>query len=470
MANELDKTNRLSIKTGISFGFGQLAFAGLSAVIGYFLLFYLTDYAGIAPAAVGTMILVIRIWDAINDPIMGTILENTKPSAKWGKAKPYVLLGAIPMVLFFVMLFSVPQGLSASLKLVWTYAAYLGFEMAFTVASIAFLSMPMRITMNPVKRVTLAMWVSFMAFPTMLIPAVVPAMTNAFGGPAKDFHTAYTIVAVVFGIIAMASICVVFFGVKEKYVAESEREKVSLFKGLAVFLRCKPWVKLVAVTFLMFVFFSVSMSSMIYYMNYYMKQPKLMAVGGLIAMATIAVALLAVKPLIRKFDKRRTVLIAVGISILALIARVFTRDDNIVAFLITLFLTFIAYGAYSIVKMPLMYDSIEYAEHQSGVSAKSIGVTGDTFIAKLAQGLGPAILGYLLQWGGYVAQAPEQPEKLLNGLFALNVYLPLGCLVLIAILLLSYDIEGKMPQVREELLKKMQAEQMQPEQGTPPTP
>jgi len=129
------------------------------------MLFYLTDYVGIAPAAVGTMILIARIWDAANDPIMGTILDNTKPSAKWGKAKPYVLFGAIPMVLFFIMIFSVPQELSASMKLAWSYVAYIGFGMAFTVSSIAFLSMPMRITMNPDKRISLAMWVSLLSFP-----------------------------------------------------------------------------------------------------------------------------------------------------------------------------------------------------------------------------------------------------------------------------------------------------------------
>jgi glycoside/pentoside/hexuronide:cation symporter, GPH family len=459
MSIESQKKNGLPVRTGISYGFGQWAFAGLSAVIGYFLLYYLTDYAGIAPAAVGTMILIIRIWDAVNDPIMGTILENTKPHAKWGKARPYVLFGAIPMVLFFMMIFSVPQGLSTSMKLVWTYVAYIGFEMAFTVSSISFLSMPMRITMNPDKRVTLAMWVSFMAFPTMLIPSFVPSMTNAFAGPSKNFHTAYTWVAVVFAVVAFASICVVFFGVKEKYVDDAEKEKISLFKGLAVFLRCRPWVTLVLITFLMFTFFSITMATMVYYMTYYMRQPKLMMVGGIIAMATIVVALLAVKPLIRRFDKRRTVLIAIGISIVALIVRVFTRDSTVAAFLITLFLSFVSYGAYSIVKMPLLYDAIEYAAHRTGISAKNIGVTGDTFIAKLAQGLGPAIVGYVLQWGGYVAQAPEQSQKLLNGLFAINVYVPLGCLVIIAILLFTYDIEGQMPQVREELLQKMQADQ-----------
>jgi len=65
----------------------------------------------------------------------------------------------------------------------------------------------------------------------------------------------------------------------------------------------------------------------------------------------------------------------------------------------------------------------------------------------------------MLQWSGYVAQAPEQSDKLLDNLFMLNVYLPLGCLVLIFILMLSYDIEGKMPKIREELKQKLQAKQ-----------
>ncbi|MCE5189402.1 MAG: glycoside-pentoside-hexuronide (GPH):cation symporter [Eubacteriales bacterium] len=463
MSNNASQTGRLPKKTGISYGLGNLAFAGLSAVIGYFMLYYLTDYAGIAPAAVGTMILIARIWDAANDPIMGTILDNTKPSAKWGQARPYVLFGAIPMALFFVMIFAVPQNLSAAMKLAWSYVAYIGFGMAFTVASISFLSMPMRITLNPDKRVTLAMWVSFLAFPTMLISAVVPAMVKAFSGASGDIHSAYLYVAIVFAILAIVCILVTFFGVKEKYIEEKRKDKISIFQGLGMFIKCKPWLKLISVTFLLFLFFSINMSSLVYYLTYYIKQPGLMAAGGLIAMATVVVALVTVKPLVKRFGKRRVVLFAVGIGIAALVARVFTKDHNVVVFLITLFLTFLSYGAYSVVKMPLLFDSIEYAEYETGISAKSIGVTGDTFVAKVAQGLGPAILGYALQWGGYVAQATEQSEKLVKGLFALNVYLPLGCLVLIAILLFTYDIEDKMPKVREELMQKMYAAQAQTE-------
>lgn len=455
MSNNNAANNKLPIKTGICYGLGNLAFAGLSAVIGYFMLFYLTDFAGIAPAAVGTMILIARIWDAVNDPIMGTILDNTKPHPKWGQARPYVVFGSIPMVLFFVMIFAVPQNLSAAMKLVWSYVAYIGFGMAFTVASISFLSMPMRITMNPDKRITLAMWVSFLAFPTALVSALVPAMVKGFAGPSQNEHKAYMLVAIVFAVAAMACILVNFFGVKEKYTEDVRKEKLSIFKGLGMFVKSKPWTKLISVTLLMFLFFSINMSSLVYYVNYYIKQPNLMAIGGLIAMSTIVVALLTVKPLVKKFGKRKVVLISVGISAAALVARVFLKDHNVVLFLITLFLTFISYGAYSIVKMPLLFDSIEYAEYKAGISAKSIGVTGDTFIAKLAQGFGPAIVGYVLQWGGYAAQAPEQSEKLLNGLFALNVYLPLGCLILIAVLMFTYNIEDEMPGVREELKRKM---------------
>lgn len=461
MSGKTPNANRLPVKTGISYGLGNLAFAGLSSVIGYFMLYYLTDFAGIAPAAVGTMILIARIWDAANDPIMGTIVDNTKPNAKWGQARPYVLFGSIPMALFFVMIFAVPQGLSAAMKLAWSYVAYIGFGMAFTVASISFLSMPMRITMNPDKRVTLAMWVSLLAFPTMLVSALVPKMVKSFSVFTGSDHTAYTMVAAVFAVLAVACITVTFFGVKEKYTEDNSAGKISIFKGLGVFIKSSPWVKLISVTFLLFIFFSINMSSLVYYLTYYIKKPELMIAGGLLAMATVLVALLAVKPLVKRFDKRRVVLFAVGISAAALVVRVFTKDHNVVVFLITLFLTFISYGAYSVVKMPLLFDSIEYTEYKSGISAKSIGVTGDTFIAKLAQGLGPAILGYVLQWGGYVAQAPEQSDKLLGGLFALNVYLPLGCLVLIAVLLLTYDIEGKMPKVREELRERMLAAQAQ---------
>lgn len=395
MTDVLEQSEKLPVKTSIFYGMGELGQGMVYPMVSMFMLFFLSTYAGISPAAVGTLILIARIWDAVNDPIMGTILDNTH--SRWGKARPYLLFGAIPFALFFVMIFAVPLDASMTVKLLWSYIAYIGWGMAFTATSISYLSMPLRMTLDPHRRVTLSMMrMIFAGLPAFLVPMMTPILTKRFAGPAENFSRGYVVTAVIYGIISVLVYWVVFFGVKERYGTTKKEERISLFKGLAVFLKSRPWRKLVTSTCLLMTYYSIIMSSLIFYVNFYLKRPEIASLIMPLAFAPSFLAILFGKPLTRKLGKRKVALFAVIVSLAALVVRMFTRDQTFSIFLVTSILTGTTFGFYNLGKHPLIYDAIEYTELKSGVKAESIGLTGDSFAAKLGQGLGPAISGYLL--------------------------------------------------------------------------
>lgn len=133
-------TKRETVLFGI-FGSGFMyAYILFSAVIMY----YFTDVFGISMAAVGTMLLVARVWDGINDPLMGIILDKTH--TRWGKNRPYIFAGSIIMSIFTILMFTNPHFESEGAKLAWAYFTYIGFGMSYTMCTIAIGSLPSRLT------------------------------------------------------------------------------------------------------------------------------------------------------------------------------------------------------------------------------------------------------------------------------------------------------------------------------------
>ena len=126
---------RLTFREKAGYALGDVASNFFFQISIYFITFFYTDIFGLAPAAVGTMFLIVRIWDAINDPMMGALADRT--DTRWGKFRPYLLWGALPFGLFFATMFTTPD-LSVAGKLVFAYVTYTAMLMAYTVVNVPY--------------------------------------------------------------------------------------------------------------------------------------------------------------------------------------------------------------------------------------------------------------------------------------------------------------------------------------------
>ncbi len=126
----------LSFKERYSFGIGALGKDLCYAVVSYYLMIYFTDSIGLAPLFVGNLFLVARLWDAINDPMMGMIVDNTR--TKWGKFRPWILIGTVVNAVVLAFLFKKPAGLEGGQLNVYYSVMYILWGMTYTMMDIPY--------------------------------------------------------------------------------------------------------------------------------------------------------------------------------------------------------------------------------------------------------------------------------------------------------------------------------------------
>src|SRR4030042_5713310 len=214
--NEVAQKIRLSEKIGYAVGD-----AGLNLVfstIATFLMFFLTDIFGVSTAAIVTLFLVTRWWDAVNDPIMGAIADRTK--TRWGKYRPYLLWMAVPVAITFVLLFSAPN-LSSMGKIIWVWVIYILMELMFTMVDIPYQSLLPMMTSDNSERNSLS---AFRVFSMMLIVLFLNGATlplvKILGGANQA--RGYQLTMIIYAFLFVALLLITFFTVKERVKPVSE--------------------------------------------------------------------------------------------------------------------------------------------------------------------------------------------------------------------------------------------------------
>jgi glucuronide carrier protein len=138
----------------LGYGAGDASNNLTFSIVSAFLLIYYTNVAGISAASAGTLLLVVRVWGGFTDLFAGRVVDKTE--TRWGKFRPYVLFGSVPLLVLLVALFSIPGGLSPGGKLVWAYASYALFSLAYSFVNIPYGSLSAAMTQLPDDRAKLS--------------------------------------------------------------------------------------------------------------------------------------------------------------------------------------------------------------------------------------------------------------------------------------------------------------------------
>lgn len=146
--SELNKygTKPLTFANYVVYGMGNFASQLSWTMVGTYLSIFYTDVFGLGVGAVAMLMLVAKVWDGLNDPMMGTLMERTH--TKWGRFRPYIFVGAVFLVIFTILTFTVP-GFGGTGKLVYAYVTYIGLGMAYTVTNVPYLALPAVMTRDP---------------------------------------------------------------------------------------------------------------------------------------------------------------------------------------------------------------------------------------------------------------------------------------------------------------------------------
>ncbi len=204
MATET-KEHRLGFVEKLSYGFGDCAANVYVAMAGTFLTAFYTDTVGIGVAAVGTMMLLARIFDGVTDLLMGAVVDKTR--SKYGKARPWVLWSAPFMCIGLILLFTVPSGLSSGGKLAYAYITYIFMNcIVYTANNLPYNALLSRMTLNVQDRATTASMRFVMTqATTLIINAVTMPLVGSIG---------WVWASVIFGIVEMVMLLICFVGCK----------------------------------------------------------------------------------------------------------------------------------------------------------------------------------------------------------------------------------------------------------------
>lgn len=450
---------KISTKTILFYSVGGLGITIPYLFFTQYAMYFYTDVFRLAPAAVGVMILLARIWDAVNDPMMGILVDKTK--SKRGKCIPHMMYGNILLALTFILTFVVIDG-SDTLKMTWATVTYVGFGMASTVVGTSYLALNPRI--SKCQQDTLRLNSGYTAsnsIATILVALGGLPLITYFSQTTGNVPLAYTYVAVILTVVTLIALYITTFGVKEPSsipqageTSENAAPKVSILTMLKSVMANKPCLHLYLVSAIYCIIFACSSSFLLYYCMAVLKDPTMFTSIMVVSSVVTILINLFLPAFMAKtgFKRKRVICVALIISLAIIVFRYATRD-RFTGTIIPMCAVF--YGAmatfYSLY-MPMLMDTIDYGEYKTGVRSDGLVIASTMFNAKLGAGVAAAIIGFVIEGSGYDPSLPEQTAKVVSAVTH-GYFIPLVLsVVLILIAILTYKKTDKeMAEIKEKL-------------------
>lgn len=410
-------------KTAYAFGdFGlNLYWASISA----FLLIFYTDVMMLPAAAVGTLILVTKLGDAIADPLMGMLADRTR--TRWGHFRPWLLWGALPMAATGVLAFTVPS-LAADMRLLWAYVTFSLMMLAYTVVSIPYSALSGVITADGQQRTVLVSLRFIAAFAgTTFVNYATLDLVAALG--QGDAATGWQRTLMLYGVIAIVLFACVFAFVRER-VVPPPTQRTPWRQDVADLLHNRPWLVLFVLALVIMVTIVMRGGAGVYYFKYYLGRPDL--TGWFLGSYSVALAIgAAATPLLtRHFDRRRLMM---GLMVLVGLlsgAMYFVPPDGLVAAFALNILVGLALGPKSPLAFAMYADTADYTEWRTGRRATALTFAAATFSQKLGGAIASAAIAWVLAGMGYVANQ-SQSDASQHGIVLLMTVIP-GLVALLA--------------------------------------
>lgn len=448
-------THGIKFKDKLGYAMGDMGGLLTFSLIGAFQNKFYTDVLHISPAKIVVLILIARLWDAINDPIWGAFIDSRKPT-KQGKFRPYIFWFSIPLAVSAVLMFTVIPGLNEAKYLLFAYITYILYGMMYTAVNIPYGSLASVVTDDEKERSSLSMWRSIGAgvggLPsTIILPMIVYTTTiSADGTKIQTLDgTKLTIGVLILSVISVA----VYFGhykLTKERIAPPKKQKsnYNAFKAIGDLIKNRPFVMLCLVSMLLIAFQFYYQSTYTYlFADYYHS-------AGLYSMVTIctylpmAILIPVMNKLIDKFGKKE--LCAVGMAFAAVVNFIlfFIKTSNPYVFLAFTFFSGLGQTFLVLEVWALVMDVIDYHEFRTHRREEGTAYAFVSFTRKLGQTLAGVGLNALLALINYNSEASANgqalPDDVLDKLYDISTLVPAIALLLAALILaFGYNLSKK---------------------------
>ena len=461
----VETQDALSVGEKIGYGLGDTASNFYWKLFEYFQLIFYTDVFGISAAAAGTMFFVTKLWDAINDPLVGILADRTRTA--WGRFRPYLLWGAIPFAIAGMLTFYTPD-LSPTGKLVYAYITYTLVFMAYTFINIPYGALMGVISSSPLERTNVSTFRFVLAFAGgLLIQLLVEPLVAYFGGwemqtvdgkeklVVLDKQTGFFWTVFCFACAAVVLFFITFATTKER-VQPVQKTNNNIKNDFADLIRNRAWVVLLVVGLLQILAGWTRGSAIAFYFTYYVEQQ----FGFFLVCGTIAsiLGMLLTGVLTKAFGRKRLMIgMNLAVGLLTAIFFFLRSDQVMLMYAINIALSF-AGGPIPVLLWAMYADSADYSEWKNNRRATGLVFSAATFSQKMGGAIGAAIPGFLLAF--YSFQPPvdkvqqAQSDETIFGIALMMSLIPAFFFILASASLLFYNLDEATLETIEKDLKQ----------------
>ena len=355
------------------------------------------------------LLLLVQIWDAINDPLIGTIIDNDKrTSYKRGKFLAYIWLGSVGLLVAGSMCF-IPwfSGATTLIKSIIFVAGYILWDAFYTIANVPYGSLLSLISDEPADRASLSAWRSVGSMVGNMVPMILLPMliydANNIKGDVVFF------VALLMGVLGFISFQFMIrnttIRVDEKINCNEDAPKFNLWKALGNFVKNRPAVGATVAAMGMFLGMQGATTAVTVMFQSYFKNVALSGIVSMFAMLPIVAFTPLARKMVVKYGKKELSTIGALCSMAAcaimLLARISPSGSGLIVYILCQLLNSLGMGIYSTVSWSMMGDAIDYNEWKNGTREEGTVYSLHSFFRKLAQGMGPSLALVIMGWLGY---------------------------------------------------------------------
>ncbi len=429
------KLPKLTLKEKISYGYGDVASNFVWGMVNSYLLFFYTDVFGITAAAAGTLFLITRIFDAVNDPLMGIIVDKTK--SKHGKTRPYLLYIAVPFGILSVITFITPD-LSMTGKVIYAYITYGLLGIVYTMINIPYGALMPLMSRNSKEKGELNSYRAIgRSVGAIIVASLTLPLVNYLGGGNQQLG--FPIVMGIYSVIGIIFFWLTFKNCHERVVTPKEQKNTEIKKSLTQMFKNKYWLLVSANSFLWFVRMGIMNGVLIYYVKYVLEQPGMAPFYlTLLNIANLVGGFFALS-ILRKYSSRNSSMLMFTIAVVLLASLFLVEGQSMILFSIIFFVANVLIGYGDPATLTMLGDTIDYQEWKFGTRPEGLLVSSYSFSTKFGVAIGSSLLGYALSWAGYDPSAVTEGAKTM--IRTLMLSLPIVLTVLQVIILYFYKLD-----------------------------
>ncbi len=407
----IEKKDKLPFWTKIMYGVGDLGFSMNNSIISAYFTIYMMDVMGLTPALVAIILFVGRSWDYINDPIIGHLSDRTR--TRWGRRRPFLLFGAIPFGLSFILLWISPNFSDTGLVIYYSLA-YIVYEALATTVYMPYFSLTPELTEDYDERTKLTSFRMLFNIIGSLTAYIFPMLV--IGSMVPDNTKKILLMGVIAGAIAATPLLIVFLGTREKKEHMMEK-RPKLFPSLKAALKNRPFVFAAGIYLLTWMTIVVLETNLLLYIKYIIQR----AGQSTLIMASIFVTAIIALPIwnwaAKHWNKRLAYIIGVAFwAVVMMVLILLTPQTPFWLIMVLCIMAGIGVSAAQVLPWSIIPDAIEWDEWKTFERHEGMFYSLITLLGKVANSIAVPLSLMVLEFTGYQSGSVVQPDSALLGI------------------------------------------------------